>query len=134
MFKGIYKGPGDQIFQLRNIYLIILLFIDQEKDKTIKFGDLKMKMKNTASQGRRKTKAINELERNIIQLLHSGLIRSPNKELKEGEQDVAKVVESDEFTLNLTFNFEEEQKNSRVLIISIILEHQAMTFQNTKDH
>lgn len=82
MFKGAYPGPGDQIFQLRNIYLVILLFIDQEKDKTIKFGDLKMKMKNTANQGRRKNKAINELERNIIELLHAGVLRSPNKELK----------------------------------------------------
>ena len=72
-----------------------------------------MKMKNTASQGRRKTKAINELERNIIELLHIGLIRSPNKELKEGERDVAKVVESDEFVLNTKFDFVAEQKRQK---------------------
>ncbi len=55
-FKGLYKKTGDQIFQIRNIYLTVLLFIDQADGKKMKFGDLKMKMKNTNSQSRKKAR------------------------------------------------------------------------------
>ena len=60
----------------------------------------------TSSSSGKKRGSSNELERTMIELLHSGIVKSPNKEIKEKEPDVAKVVESDEFTLNLTFNFE----------------------------
>ena len=109
IFKGSYQGVGDQIFQIKNIYLVVLLYLDQMKGKTMRFGDLRMFLKTSSSSGKKRA-STNELERTIIELLHSGIIRSPNKEIKEKEPDVAKVVESDEFTLNLKFNFEEEQK------------------------
>ena len=56
MFKGMYK-IGDQIFYLRNVYLIILLFIDQEPSKKIKFGDLRMKIKTAGGQSKKKNRS-----------------------------------------------------------------------------
>lgn len=56
-FLGLYKKSGTQKFNIKNVYLVVLLFIDQADGKKIKFGDLKMKMRNTNNQSRKKARS-----------------------------------------------------------------------------
>lgn len=53
------------MFQLRNMYLVILLYLDQSPNKKMTFGDLIMKIKSLSGNNRR-AKAGNDLQKNII--------------------------------------------------------------------
>ena len=67
-----------QNFQLRNIYFIILLLLDEAEGKKMFYADIKDKIK---SYGTKKEKGNLELAINITELLHSGLILSKTKKI-----------------------------------------------------
>ena len=87
MFQGEFDTGKKQRFQLKNFYLMILLFV--EDSKTLLFGNLKKKMEAT---GINKQKGIIELAKAVIELLFSGLIVSPTKSLKPGTPNICKLA------------------------------------------
>lgn len=109
-FKGDFAKNKRQNFQLKNIYLLILLFIDEAERKTLLFGNLKKKIE---AVGGGKQRCQIELARNVIELLFSGLLRSNTKVLKNGDLDICKVVEIDEFTINENYDFVEQEKTKK---------------------
>lgn len=61
------------------------------------FGDLKMKIK---SFGSKKDKGNLELAKNVIELLHIGLILSSSRVLSKDDPKCVMLSESDAFELN----------------------------------
>jgi hypothetical protein len=71
---------------LKNIYLLILLFVDEE-GRTL-FGNLKKKME---AVGVNKQKGVIELARAVIELMYSGLLISPTKSINSGTPQICKL-------------------------------------------
>lgn len=108
IFKGEFDNGKKQNFQLKNIYLIILLIIDEQG--TILYGNLKKYME---ASGLNKQKAQIELARAIIELMFAGLIKSPTKSIKPGTPNICKLSESDQFEINRRYDFIEEEKRKK---------------------
>lgn len=90
MFQGEFDNGKKQRFQLKNMYLMILLFVEEEK--TLLFGNLKKKIE---SVGVSKQKGVIDLARAVIELLFSGLLVSPTKSLKPGTPNICRLSETD---------------------------------------
>lgn len=75
------------------------------------YGDLKSQIK---SYGSKKEKGNLELSRNVIELLHNGLILSSTRVLSKDDPQCIKLSESDLFELNREFDYEEQQKKNKV--------------------
>ena len=49
----------------------------------------------------------------MIELLNAGLIVSATKSIKPGTPNICKIVETDEFQINRTYDFVEEEKKKK---------------------
>ena len=87
---------------LKNLYMMILLFVEEEK--RILFGNLKKKLE---ASGANKNASIIELARAVIELLHAGLLVSSTKSLHPGTPSICKINETDEFEINKKYDFVE---------------------------
>ena len=90
LFKGDFDNGKKQNFQFKNLYLLILLFIDEEKKML--FGNLKKKIE---AVGINKQKGMIELARVIMELFYAGLITSSTKSIKPGTPNICKILETD---------------------------------------
>lgn len=108
MFKGDFDNGKKQNFQFKNLYLIVLLFVDEEKK--IMYGNLK---KRIEAVGTNKQKGMIELARVVMELLFSGLLVSPTKSIKPGTPNICKILETDEFEINRKYDFVEEEKRKK---------------------
>lgn len=89
LFRGEFKSKvPKQNFHLKNIYLVILFILDETDGKKMLYGDLKSKIK---SYGSKKEKGNLELARNVIELLHNGLIVSSTRVLSKDDPKCIKL-------------------------------------------
>jgi len=80
-------------FQIKNIYIIILLMLDEKPSKKMFYSEIRDRVKPS---GRLIDKAYLELSRYLIELIHFGLLKS-NKSIKPGTPDIEKCEGSDWF-------------------------------------
>lgn len=92
LFKADYDNGKKQNFQFKNIYMIVLLFVDEERKML--YGNLKKKME---AVGTNKQKGVIELARVVMELLYAGLLISSTKSIKPGTPNICKILETDEF-------------------------------------
>jgi hypothetical protein len=90
---------------------MILFILDECEGKKILYGDLKSRIK---SYGSKKEKGNLELARNVVELLHNGLILSSTRVLSKDNPECIKLSEDDKFELNREFDYEEQQKKNQV--------------------
>lgn len=93
MNKGKYN------FQIKNIYIVILLHIDEKPNKKMHYGEVIDKIKPT---GRMKEKAYLELSRYLIEMTNFGILKS-NKQLGKDSPNLETCQGSDAFEINRDF-------------------------------
>ena len=77
-------GPNKFNFFIKNIYVVILLMIDERPSKKMFYSEIKDRVKPS---GRLIDKAYLELSKNLIELTHFGVLKS-NKSLKPNTPDI----------------------------------------------
>ena len=108
IFQGEFDTGKKQRFQFKNLHLLILLFVDEEKK--ILYGHLKKRVEST---GINKQRGVIELARAVLELLYSGLLISSTKSLKPGTPNICKINETDEFEVNRKYDFIAEEKRKK---------------------
>ena len=90
MFRGEFKSKvPKQNFHLKNMYMIILFILDEAVGKRMFYGDMKTLIK---SYGSKKEKGNLELAKNVIELLHNGLITSSTRILSKDDPKCIKLT------------------------------------------
>jgi hypothetical protein len=108
IFQGEFDNGKKQRFQFKNLHMLILLYVDEEK--RILYGNLKKKIEAT---GINKQRGIIELSRSVLELMYSGLLVSSTKSLKPGSSNICKISETDEFEINRNYDFVNEEKRKK---------------------
>jgi hypothetical protein len=70
------------------------MILDEAKDKKMLYGEIKSRIK---SYGSKKEKGNLELAKNIVELLHNGMILSSTKVLNKDDSKCVELTESDQF-------------------------------------
>jgi hypothetical protein len=89
-FRGDYDNGKKQNFQFKNIYMLILLYIDE--GKKVFYGDLKKKIE---SVGTNRQRGQIDFAKAVIELYYSGFITSSSKSIKPGTPNICKILETD---------------------------------------
>ena len=86
-------GPKKFNFQFKNIYIIILLMLDERPSKRMFYSEIRDRVKPS---GRLIDKAYLELSKYLVELVHFGVVKS-NKSIKPGAPAIEICEGSDWF-------------------------------------